>query len=159
LSFYKIETLADIRTIPKSRHNPQFNKEALSKALKNSGIKYRHLKGLGGLRKPVKDSPNSGWHNDSFKGYADYMLTDGFREYFNELIENAKKEKTAVMCAETLPWRCHRSLLGDALIVSGLKVYHIFSINKVEPHSLTTFARLCGKDLIYPKEGGEDENK
>lgn len=151
LKAYDIETLVDIRTIPRSRHNPQYAKEVLAKSLKSGGITYRYMKGLGGLRHAKPDSPNMGWRNASFRGYADYMQTDTFQEALQELIAVAATSRTAIMCAEAVPWRCHRSLVGDALTVRDIPVIDIMTEKKSSPHKLTQFARVRGHKILYPK--------
>lgn len=152
LEEYGIGLLVDIRTIPRSRHNPQFNSEELSKSLKKEGIGYLHMKGLGGLRHPLKYSPNTAWRNASFRGFADYMQTEEFEISLDELIGIAEQQTTVIMCAEAVPWRCHRSLIGDALIVRGIQVKDIFSRTECRPHTLTPWAKIDGSRLLYPKE-------
>ena len=147
---FKIEKIVDVRTIPRSRHNPQFNKETLPASLLLAGIGYMHIAGLGGLRHTKVDSPNKGWRNASFRGYADYMQTPDFEESLNKLIEAAKKEQVAIMCAESLPWRCHRSLIADALLVRGLKVEHIMNHEKSLKHTLTPWIKVEGTKITYP---------
>jgi len=146
---YGIKKVVDIRTIPKSRHNPQFNKEALRESLKEVKIGYLHMKGLGGLRHALKDSPNTGWRNASFRGFADYMQTEEFEESLEKLIEEAEKRATVVMCAEAVPWRCHRSLIGDALFVRGVHVRHIMSAGSSRDHALTPWAKVKGGKITY----------
>jgi uncharacterized protein (DUF488 family) len=146
-----ITQLIDIRTIPKSRHNPQFNKEVLSRALRNRRIGYRHMKGLGGLRHAKKDSINMAWQNVSFRGFADYMQTDAFEKNLKKLMHYARKKQTAIMCAEAVPWRCHRSLIGDALLIHGFDVENIMSHTKTEKHVLTAWAQVRGDKIWYPK--------
>jgi uncharacterized protein (DUF488 family) len=150
LKAHGVELLADVRTVPRSRHNPQFNREALPQALAAEGIGYEHMLGLGGLRHPRKDSPNSGWRNLSFRGYADYMQTDEFRRSLEALLAFEGVRRTAIMCAEAVPWRCHRSLIADALTIRGIPVAHIMNATKSNPHSLTTFVRIEGTQLTYP---------
>jgi uncharacterized protein (DUF488 family) len=150
LKAYGIEQLIDIRTIPKSRRNPQFNRESLPESLGHAAIKYHHIPGLGGLRHARPDSSNTAWRNASFRGYADYMQTQGFRENLEHLIELAAQERTAIMCAEAVPWRCHRSLVADALLARGAEVIEIFSETKAQPHSMTPFARVHGAQVTYP---------
>jgi uncharacterized protein (DUF488 family) len=150
LAPYQIELLADVRTIPRSLHNPQYNSESLPEALANVGINYEHLAGLGGLRHPSKDSLNIGWRNLSFRGYADYMQTPAFTKALSELTDAAGKKRTAIMCAEALPWRCHRSLIGDALLVRGFDVQDIFGEESVKPHKLTPWAKVNGLSIAYP---------
>jgi uncharacterized protein (DUF488 family) len=150
LRHYGIARLVDVRTIPRSRHNPQFNGDTLGKSLRNRRIGYRHMKKLGGLRHPRTDSPNTGWHNVSFRGFADYMQTQEFAAAIEKLVELAKEKPTAIMCAEAVPWRCHRSLIGDALIVLGIEVRDIFSPKSVKPHVLTHMAEVKGTQITYP---------
>lgn len=151
LKSYEIELLVDIRTIPKSRFNPQFNEKALQNALKRSGIHYRHLEKLGGLRHTTKDSPNLGWQNHSFRGFADYMQTPSFQEGIEELEILGKKYKSAIMCAEAVPWRCHRSLVADALTLRKWKVLHIMSQTSTKLHELTSFLQFKKGHLTYPQ--------
>jgi uncharacterized protein (DUF488 family) len=147
LDKYEITKLVDVRSIPKSRHNPQFNKDNLKEKLKR---RYIHLPGLGGLRHTTKDSPNTGWENASFRGYADYMQTEDFEKNLEKLIAYVNKKKVAIMCAEAVPFRCHRSLIGDAMLVRGYKVVDIYSLTNAKPHKLTGFARVRGKKITYP---------
>ena len=155
LKAYDIKTLVDIRTIPRSQHNPQFSQESLAQSLEIGGIAYRYMKDLGGLRRAKKDSLNQGWHNQSFRGYADYMQTTEFQHAVEELIALGKVSRTAIMCAEAVPWRCHRSLVGDALIVRHIPVMDIMSKHKFLPHKLTKFAQVKGTQIFYPPETGE----
>ena len=150
LQAHDVAQLIDVRTIPKSRHNPQFNVEELARSLPQSGIAYQHMPGLGGLRHPRKDSVNFGWKNASFRGYADYMQTPAFEENLEELIALAGSRRTAIMCAEAVPWRCHRSLIGDALLARGIEVEDIFSATSRKPHRYTPFAKIEGKTVTYP---------
>jgi uncharacterized protein (DUF488 family) len=150
-----VAIVADVRTVPKSRNNPQFGQEALANSLAAADIGYRHFKGLGGLRKTSADSPNAGWRNKSFRGYADHMGTEEFAGALGELIDVAETGSTALMCAEAVPWRCHRSLIGDALLVRGFEVLDIFSATSARPHTLTSFARVSGTDITYPPELAE----
>ncbi|MGH8282228.1 MAG: DUF488 family protein [Gammaproteobacteria bacterium] len=145
-----VQQLIDVRTIPRSRHNPQFNADSLPKSLHQAGIRYAHLGELGGLRKTRKDSPNIGWRNVSFRGYADYMLTPGFENGLSELVAVANEDSVAIMCAETVPWRCHRSLIADALTVRGIEVRHIMGPGKWQLHKLTPFAQVDGTHITYP---------
>jgi uncharacterized protein (DUF488 family) len=147
-----IRRLIDIRTIPRSRHNPQFNRETLSIVLRNRRISYRHMKTLGGLRHARVDSINRGWHNASFRGFADYMQTPEFEAALNKLIDLAVLKRTAVMCAEAVPWRCHRSLIGDALTVRGIEVQDILSDKNIRPHMMTPMARIRDGIITYPEE-------
>ena len=150
LQAHGIEILVDIRTIPKSRRNPQFNSDALAASLQQACIKYRHMRGLGGLRHPRPDSRNTAWRNDSFRGYADYMETAEFARSLQGLIEVAGHARTAIMCAEAVEWRCHRSLVSDALTVRGIEVEHIHSSARARPHKLTPFAHVNGTAIAYP---------
>jgi uncharacterized protein (DUF488 family) len=150
LRSFSISILADIRTIPRSRHNPQFNAESLPAALSSEGIRYVHLPRLGGLRKARADSPNAAWQNASFRGFADYTLTDDFEAGLAELGALATDGSVAVMCAEAVPWRCHRSLVADALVARGAQVQHIMGISKTSEHKLTPFARVQGSRVTYP---------
>jgi uncharacterized protein (DUF488 family) len=150
LQAHGVRRLADVRTAPGSRRNPQFMSDELARALVQHDIAYTHLKELGGFRKPAADSPNAAWRNDSFRGYADYMGTPAFREALDGLIALAEDTPTAVMCAEAVPWRCHRSLIADALTVRGIPVRHIMSEAPPGPHRLTPFARVEGERLTYP---------
>jgi uncharacterized protein (DUF488 family) len=145
-----VSCVADVRTIPRSRHNPQFSAESLSKSLQKAGIGYVHLAGLGGLRHPNRDSPNTGWRNASFRGFADYMQTPQFEKGLEELTQLAQGKRLALMCAEAVPWRCHRSLIADALTVRGIRVDHIMSLSSRRPHVLTPFAKVRGKRVTYP---------
>ena len=154
LETYGIQTLADIRTVPRSRHNPQFNSDALAAALRGHHIGYVALPGLGGLRRPRKDSPNTGWRNESFRGYADYMQTPAFADALGTLIEMSRHERVAIMCAEAVPWRCHRSLVADALNVRDIPVVEILSASSHRPHKLTPFAHVQGTTVTYPPEQG-----
>jgi uncharacterized protein (DUF488 family) len=147
-----IRRLIDIRTIPRSRHNPQFNRETLSIVLRNRRISYRHMKTLGGLRHARVDSINRGWHNASFRGFADYMQTPEFEAALNKLIDLAVLKRTAIMCAEAVPWRCHRSLIGDALTLRGIEVQDILSDKNVRPHMMTPMARIRSGKITYPEE-------
>jgi len=147
---HQIKILVDVRTIARSFHNPQFNEDSLPSDLEKARIKYIHLKGLGGLRHAKKDSINLGWRNKSFRGYADYMQTPEFEVSLNELIALAKKSQVAIMCAEAVPWRCHRSLIADALLVRGIKAIDIISESSVKVHELTRFAKVSGTKITYP---------
>lgn len=154
LDVHAIQLLVDVRTIPQSRAHPQFGIDLLPGELQTAGIDYRHLKALGGLRHALKDSPNTGWRNASFRGYADYMETPAFHAGLAELEELARHQKTTIMCAEVLPWRCHRSLIADALTVAGWHVFHIMSQKTAREHTLTAFLRVENGKLIYPDEEG-----
>ena len=150
LSRYAIVQLVDVRTMPRSRHNPQFNREHLSATLEPADIAYVHLPGLGGLRHPRPDSTNVGWRNAGFRGYADYMQTAAFAESLAELLGLAGRGRTAIMCAESVPWRCHRALIADALTIRSVPVHHIMSPTSAEPHALTPWALVDGASLTYP---------
>jgi uncharacterized protein (DUF488 family) len=152
LQHYGIETLADIRTVPRSKHNPQFNTDALAKSLHGAGIAYVHMKDLGGLRRAHKDSRNTGWRNASFRGYADYMQTEEFAAAVDRLIDMSRRARVAIMCAEAVPWRCHRSLVADALNVLDVPVVEILSKGSSRPHKLTPFAHVKGGQVTYPPE-------
>ena len=154
LRTYRIACLADIRTVPRSRHNPQYNADTLREALAEHGIDYVALGALGGLRRARKDSPNAGWRNASFRGYADYMQTEEFVRGLAQLIALSRSKRTAIMCAEAVPWRCHRSLVGDALCVRQIPVIDILSETDCRAHKLTAFARVEGTDISYPPDQG-----
>ncbi|PZR98886.1 MAG: DNA repair protein [Candidatus Nephthysia bennettiae] len=145
-----IELLCDIRTLPGSRRLPQFNKSTLELTLPPSGIEYIHLKELGGLRHAGKDSSNRGWRNASFRGYADYMETAEFAAGLDRLLELASDRLACLMCAEAVPWRCHRALVADAISVRGWRVLHIIDQGAPHPHVLTSFARVDGLRISYP---------
>lgn len=149
LKHYEIEMIVDVRTIPKSRYNPQFNEDELKEALKKAGISYRHLTKLGGLRHTTKDSVNTGWTNKSFRGFADYMQTPSFKEGVDELESFGKENTVAIMCAEAVPWRCHRSLIADALTLHKWKVLHIMNEKTTKLHELTPFLHVKHGQLIY----------
>ncbi|QRK13321.1 DUF488 domain-containing protein [Archangium violaceum] len=153
LRAHGIQTLVDIRTVPRSRKNPQFNRDTLPRTLGAEDIRYVHLPRLGGLRRASKDSPNTGWRNASFRGYADYMRTDEFARGLEELRELTPDGPLALMCAEAVRWRCHRSLVADALYARGVEVRHITSRTRSEPHALTPFAVLHGRQVLYPGPG------
>ena len=152
LRAHRIEALADVRLIPRSRRYPHFNDDALSLSLPGAGIGYVPFKSLGGRRRPCKDSINTAWRNESFRGYADFMQTAAFAGALEELMQLARAKRAAIMCAEAVPWRCHRSLIADALVVRGWEVIDIFDAAKAAPHKLTPFARLEGTDVTYPGE-------
>lgn len=155
LETYGIRQLADIRTVPRSRHNPQFNSDVLGASLAAAHIVYLSMPALGGLRHPRKDSPNGGWRNQSFRGYADYMQTEAFQDAIESLIKAGQQRRTAIMCAEAVPWRCHRSLVADALVVRGVPVVEILSESSLRPHKLTPFARIDETSITYPPEQTE----
>jgi len=150
LKIHGTELLVDIRTIPRSRRNPQFNRETLPEDLKTAEIEYQHLAGLGGLRHARRDSVNTGWRNAGFRGFADYMQTDEFKKSLGNLIGLAQNKKICLMCAEAVPWRCHRSLIADALLVRGIAVGHITGKGRPQLHKLTSFARVEGVEITYP---------
>ena len=145
-----VRKIVDIRTVPRSRHNPQFNRETLPANLAISGIGYVHVPGLGGLRHTRVDSLNRGWRNASFRGFADYMQTQEFEDNLTTLIQLSEEEQIAIMCAESLPWRCHRSLIADALLVRGIEVKHIMNAAKSREHTLTPWIKVVGTDITYP---------
>lgn len=152
LKSHGVKKLVDVRTIPKSRHNPQFMEDDLAASLRAERITYRRVKDLGGLRHVRKDSPNGGWRNKSFQGYADYMQTPEFARAIDELIDRAKHSDLVIMCAEAVPWRCHRSMIGDALVVRGVTVLDIMSEKSATPHVLRSFARVEDTTITYPPE-------
>ena len=152
LTAHTVVRLIDVRTVPGSRHNPQYNIDTLPDALIAEGIAYEHVAGLGGFRKTHPGSLNTGWRNVSFRGYADYMQAPEFAEHLAELIVAAKRERLALMCAEAVPWRCHRSLIADALVVHGLRVEEIISWSRRQVHRLTPFARVNGVAITYPPD-------
>jgi len=154
LRAHGVKRLVDVRTIPRSRHNPQFNRETLSKALHNRHLSYRHMKSLGGLRHARPDSINVGWRNASFRGFADYMQTPPFAEALDKLLTLAAEKPTAIMCAEAVPWRCHRSLIADALTARGYKVRDIMGVSNAKPHRLTPMARVRRQQVTYPADTG-----
>jgi uncharacterized protein (DUF488 family) len=144
--------VVDVRTVPRSRHNPQFNKSSLPRSLKKAGLGYVHTPGLGGLRHAKRDSPNVGWRNASFRGYADYMQTAEFAQSLEELIRLANQKRIVLMCAEAVPWRCHRSLIADALLVRGIRTEDIMSATRRQVHTLTPFAEVRDTAITYPTE-------
>ena len=150
LKHYGITRVIDVRTIPRSRHNPQFGKEALETSLKSAHIAYSHIEKLGGLRHPRQDSINTAWRNASFRGFADYMQTDDFQAGLQKLIDYARRDQVVIMCAEAVPWRCHRSLIGDALLARHIQVQDIFSLTLCKPHALTPWANVQGDMVTYP---------
>ena len=150
LQAHAVKRLVDVRSIPRSRHNPQFNRDRIASALRRAGISYLHMKDLGGLRHPRSDSPNTAWRNASFRGFADYMQTHKFAAGLRKLMKMAKTKRTAIMCAEAVPWRCHRSLIGDALLAHGYDVEEIESLKRTRPHELTPWARVRGTKITYP---------
>ena len=152
LQVHGVSRVVDVRTVPRSRHNPQFNKDSLPRELKKAGIGYIHMPGLGGLRHAKRDSINVGWRNASFRGYADYMQTPEFKKALGELIRLADQDRLALMCAESVPWRCHRSLIADALLARGILTEDIMSPTSRTVHALTAFAKVRGGTITYPAE-------
>ena len=150
LQTYGVKRLVDIRSAPRSRHNPQFNDTSLAESLTARQIEYVHIQALGGLRRAHKDSPNTGWRNESFRGYADHMQGEEFRDALETLIRMSRQERAAIMCAEAVPWRCHRSLVADALAVRGIPAVEILSESSYRMHKLTPFARVEGTRITYP---------
>ena len=150
LRAHGVTQLVDIRTIPRSRRNPQFNQETLSERLKESGIEYVLMKQLGGLRHPRVDSPNMGWRTSSFRGFADYMQSQEFARSIDQLIGMAQNGQIVIMCAEILPWRCHRWLVADALTIRGVQVEHIITLKTRRKHSLTKWARVEAGQITFP---------
>ncbi len=150
LQAHGVTLVVDVRKLPGSRRNPQFSRDTFSQALQRAGIGYVHMPGLGGLRRPRSGSLNSGWENASFQGYADYMLTPEFEKGLQELLEHVGGKRAALVCAEALPWRCHRSLIADALVVRGVAVEHILGASRTELHGLRPWARVQGTRIIYP---------
>jgi uncharacterized protein (DUF488 family) len=160
LRAHGVEHVIDVRRFPMSRRNPQFNKDALAKALVSARVGYEHLPELGGLRPARKDSANTGWRNVSFRGFADYMQTSEFDRALGRLIESAGSGRVAIMCAEAVPWRCHRSLIADALVARGIAVEEILNATRAQAHQLTPFAKVDGSRVTYPQAlslwGGSD---
>jgi uncharacterized protein (DUF488 family) len=152
LKIYGIAQLGDVRTVPRSRHNPQFNADALVESLAAEGIAYVPMPALGGLRHPHRDSPNAAWRNKSFRGYADYMQSAAFHDAVDDLVRMGREKRTAIMCAEAVPWRCHRSLVADALEVRGTPVVEILSETNWRMHALTPFPHVEGQTITYPPE-------
>lgn len=150
LTAHRIQLLVDVRTVPRSRHNPQFNTETLATALEEVGLAYRHMPELGGLRKAKPDSINTGWRNGSFRGYADYMQTDDFHRALDALVAKAQRRRIVLMCAEAVPWRCHRSLIADALLNRGWIVRNIMTEQRADVHHLTPFAKVVQGRVTYP---------
>lgn len=153
----EVQTVVDVRTIPRSRHNPQFNLDTLPATLAAVGIGYAHMAGLGGLRHAHVDSRNTGWHNASFRGYADYMQTPEFADNVDQLVALARTQRCALMCAEAVPWRCHRSMIADALLVRGVCVEDIIGPHGRKAHKLTSFAQVDGRQVSYPPPAEEDD--
>jgi uncharacterized protein (DUF488 family) len=155
LQAYELQAVADVRRLPGSRRWPQFDQDPMSKALEQSGIAYRWFPKLGGRRRAQKDSPNIGWRNISFRGYADYLASDEFAEGLAELIDLAKQERTTLMCAEAVWWRCHRRLIADVLLLRGIEVIHILDASHATPHTHTPPARIVEGQLTYPADEAE----
>jgi len=152
LKGHDIQRLIDVRSIPRSHHNPQFARDHLTPVLARFGIRYSHMPGLGGRRNARKYSRNTGWRNLSFRGYADYMETPAFEDSLDRCIALARDERVVLMCAEAVPWRCHRSLIADALLARGIEVRDITSAVRARPHSLTSWAQIRGGHVTYPRE-------
>lgn len=152
LRAHDVRHLMDVRTVPRSRHNPQFNRDTLPAPLETAGIGYSHVPALGGLRHADPQSINVGWRNASFRGYADHMQTPEFSENITSLVAHALRERVAIMCAEAVPWRCHRSLIADAVLARGVPVGEITSASRIVPHALTSFAKIDGTRVTYPQE-------
>ena len=150
LKTYGVTLVVDVRMVPRSRHNPQFNKETLPNTLKPYGVKYIHMPDIGGLRRPKHDSINLAWRNSTFRGYADYMQTKEFTDNLLKIIALARENRLAMMCAEALPWRCHRSLISDALLLRHVKVVHIISATSCLNHELNEMAQVEGTKITYP---------
>jgi len=158
LAIHSVTRLIDVRTVPRSRHNPQFNRDSFPAALEADGISYEHVAGLGGFRRTHPGSVNLGWRNVSFRGFADYMQTPEFAEHLDGLIEQASRERIVLMCAEAVPWRCHRSLIADALVVHGIRVEEIINGTRRQVHTLTPFARVDGTVITYPAQAPSSPN-
>jgi uncharacterized protein (DUF488 family) len=150
LKGYAIEIVVDIRTVPRSRHNPQFDAGRLESDLRKHDIRYIHLKELGGLRHASKTSVNTGWKNLSFRGFADYMETPEFSRGIEMLIDAYNSGQTVIMCAEAVPWRCHRSLVADTLVIRGIPVEHIMGTKKSMTHTMSPWAKVTGRTITYP---------
>jgi uncharacterized protein (DUF488 family) len=157
LKAFDVQQIVDVRTVPKSRHNPQFNEKRLGRSLQKEGIEYLRLEELGGFRHTTKDSQNLGWHNLSFRGFADYMGTLKFAEGLGDLQKLAERRRTAIMCAEAVPWRCHRSLIGDALAKQKWNVFDIMTLKTAPKHRLTPFLRIKKGKLIYPELSAKEK--
>ncbi len=152
---HAIRRLADVRHYPSSAHVPWTDRPVLETHLAEAGLAYVHLEDLGGYRKPEPDSRNAGWRNAGFRGYADYMATDAFRRALDRLLDLGREGRTAIMCAEAVPWRCHRGLLSDALLVRGVRVVHILAPGRTQDHVLTPFAKVHGGVVTYPAARGK----
>ena len=156
LAAHAVTRLIDVRTVPRSRHNPQFNRDTFPAALEVAGIHYAHVAGLGGFRRAGPESQNLAWRNASFRGYADYMQTAEFALNLASLVELARQERVALMCAEAVPSRCHRSLIADALVVHGVRVEEIINPTRRQIHALTPFAKVNGTAITYPDAGATE---
>jgi uncharacterized protein (DUF488 family) len=150
LDAHGVERLVDVRSLPRSRRHPHFDGGSLAAALGAAGIGYEHVADLGGLRRSRPDSINTAWQEAAFRGYADHMQTAAFDAAVSHLLELARRDRVAVMCAEAVPWRCHRSLLADALVARGVRVEHILSVTRRDPHRMTPWARMEGTRVTYP---------
>ena len=159
LRFHEATRVVDVRTVPRSRYNPQFNEASLPASLKKAGLGYVHIPGLGGLRHAKRDSLNLAWRNASFRGFADYMQTPEFEQSLDELIRLANRERIVLMCAEAVPWRCHRSLIADALLVRGIRTEDIMGPKRRQVHTLTPFAKVQGTTITYPAEASRTAPK
>ena len=156
LQAHGVTCVVDVRTVPRSRYNPQFNKDSLPRSLKKAGLRYVHMPGLGGLRHAKRDSSNMGWRNASFRGFADYMQTPEFAQSLEELIRLSNQDRIVLMCAEAVPWRCHRSLIEDALLARGIPSEDIMSVTHRQVHMLTSFAKVRDGTITYPTEEGQN---
>ena len=159
LNIHGATRIVDVRTVPRSRHNPQFDKTSLPGSLKKAGFGYVHMPGLGGLRHARRDSVNTGWRNSSFRGYADYMQTKEFKRSLDEMIRLSNRDRIVLMCAEAVPWRCHRSLIADALLIRGIRTEDIMSPTRRSVHLLTPFAKVRGTTITYPAEASRLRSK
>lgn len=153
-----VERVLDVRTVPRSRRNPQFDKSVLPESLGEAGVGYTHVPRLGGLRHTNRDSINKGWRNESFRGYADYMQTPEFEAGLQQVLGLAESERCALMCAEAVPWRCHRSLIADALLIRGVRVEHIIHSSERKLHVMTSWARTDGLKIFYPAQGDREDS-
>jgi uncharacterized protein (DUF488 family) len=151
---HQVEVLFDVRTLPRSRRHPHFDRERLERSLPGEGIEYRHLAALGGLRKPVPESANQAWRNEGFRGFADHMQTQAFQAGLQEVLEVTSQRRVALMCAEAVPWRCHRMLISDALVARGTEVQHILGPKQARAHRLTPSAHVTGGRVTYPAHPG-----
>jgi uncharacterized protein (DUF488 family) len=155
LRAHHITLVIDVRKMPGSRRNAQFSRDILPQALHEAGIGYVHPPSLGGLRRRTPSSPNAGWRNASFQGYADYMLTSELERGLEALLERTHGQRAALMCAEAVPWRCHRSLIADALVVRGIAVAHLLRASRAQPHVLRSWAHVDGTRITYPPQEGD----